>query len=103
MIFNNIHNVKIGKRLNAVFGTLLGLLIAVCVMSAIAMQITNRSLSKMLSVNEKKLALVTNIKEAIDSITRSVAIIPFANPVIIMEEKNKIETNRQRYREALEE
>lgn len=103
MIFNNIHNVKIGKRLNTVFGTLLGLLIAVCVMSAIAMQITNRSLSKIMSIHEKKLTLVTGIKEAIDSITRSVAIIPFANPVIIMEEKNKIETNRQRYRKAIEE
>ncbi len=44
MIFKKLDNVKIGKKLNIVFGTLLVLLVVVCIISAIAMQITNKSL-----------------------------------------------------------
>ncbi len=96
------NNVKIGKKLGVGFGVLVALLIIVCTVSIINSQLTNNMLIRIVNIDESKIKYANEMKDAIDSITRSVAIMPFATPELIEEEKNNILILRPKYKEAVE-
>ncbi|MCX8111190.1 MAG: methyl-accepting chemotaxis protein [Syntrophorhabdaceae bacterium] len=98
----NLNNMKIGKKLGIGFGILICLMIILCTVSIINSQMANTMLLRIISVDEAKIKHATDMKDAIDSITRSVAIMPFATPEVIEEEKNNILILRPKYKEAVE-
>jgi len=63
---------------------------------------TNSMLTRLITVDEPKIKYANDMKDAIDSITRSVAVMPFATPEIVEEEKNSILILRPKYKEAVE-
>jgi methyl-accepting chemotaxis protein len=95
-------NVRIGKKLAIGFGALIVLMVVICGVSVFFSQITNGLLMKIVSVDQPKIAYANKMKDAIDSITQSLAVMPFSGTEIIQEEKNNIAEQRPKYKEALE-
>lgn len=98
-MFNNI---KIGKKLAIGFGALIILMIIICAVSIINSQMSNSMLTRLIEVDEAKIKYANEMKDAIDSITRSVAVMPFASPEVVQMEKNNIQVLRPKYKEAVE-
>jgi len=98
----NFANMKIGKKLGIGFGLLLILMVIICGVSVFNSQITNRLLTRIITIDNPKIIYANQMKDAIDSITRSVAVLPFAEPGIIEEETNNILILRPKYKEAVE-
>ena len=99
MGFNNI---KIGKKLGIGFGVLIVLMAIICAVSIINSQMSNAMLVRLMEVDEAKMKYANEMKDAIDSITRSVALMPFASPEVVQMEKNNIQILRPKYRQAVE-
>ncbi len=97
-----LDNVKIGKKLGIGFGMLIFLMIILCALFIVNSTMTNSMLTRLITVDEPKIKYANDMKDAIDSITRSVAVMPFATPEIVEEEKNSILILRPKYKEAVE-
>jgi len=97
-----LDNVKIGRKLGIGFGILIFLMVILCALFIVNSQMTNSMLTRLISVDEPKIKYANDMKDAIDSITRSVAVMPFATPEIVEEEKNSILILRPKYKEAVE-
>ncbi|MBP9560312.1 MAG: methyl-accepting chemotaxis protein, partial [Syntrophorhabdaceae bacterium] len=95
-------NVRIGKKLGIGFGVTVILMIVLCVVTILNSQLTNSLLTRLININMPKIKHAIIMKDAIDSITRSVAALPFATQEIAEEEQNKMLINRGRYKEAIE-
>jgi len=95
-------NIKIGKKLGIGFGVLIVLMAIICAVSIINSQMSNAMLVRLMEVDEAKMKYANEIKDAIDSITRSVALMPFASPEVVQMEKNNIQILRPKYRQAVE-
>ncbi|MBP8625208.1 MAG: methyl-accepting chemotaxis protein [Syntrophorhabdales bacterium] len=95
-------NVRIGKKLGIGFGVTVILMIVLCVVMILNSQLTNSLLTRLININMPKINHAIIMKDAIDSITRSVAALPFATQEIAEEEQNKMLINRGRYKEAIE-
>lgn len=95
-------NVRIGKKLGIGFGVTVILMIVLCVVTILNSQLTNSLLTRLININMPKINHAIIMKDAIDSITRSVAALPFATQEIAEEEQNKMLINRGRYKEAIE-
>ncbi|HQK45368.1 MAG TPA: methyl-accepting chemotaxis protein [Syntrophorhabdaceae bacterium] len=97
-----LDNVKIGKKLGIGFGMLIFLMIILCALFIVNSKMTSSMLTRLITVDEPKIKYANDMKDAIDSITRSVAVMPFATPEIVEEEKNSILILRPKYKEAVE-
>ena len=97
-----LDNVKIGRKLGIGFGILIFLMVILCALFIVNSQMTNSMLTRLISVDEPKIKYANDMKDAVDSITRSVAVMPFATPEIVEEEKNSILILRPKYKEAVE-
>jgi len=97
-----LDNVKIGKKLGIGFGMLIFLMIILCALFIVNSTMTNSMLTRLITVDEPKIKYANDMKDAIESITRSVAVMPFATPEIVEEEKNSILILRPKYKEAVE-
>ncbi|HOP86339.1 MAG TPA: MCP four helix bundle domain-containing protein, partial [Syntrophorhabdaceae bacterium] len=95
-------NIRIGKKLGIGFGLLIVLMIVICAVSIINSQMTNSMLVRLIEVDEAKIKYANEMKDAIDSITRSIAIMPFATPEVAQMERNNIQILRPKYKEAVE-
>ncbi len=95
-------NIKIGKKLGIGFGVLIVLMAIICAVSIINSQMSNAMLVRLMEVDEAKMKYANEMKDAIDSITRSVALMPFASPEVVQMEKNNIQILRPKYRQAVE-
>ncbi len=95
-------NIKIGKKLGIGFGVLIVLMAIICAVSIINSQMSNAMLVRLMEVDEAKMKYANEMKDAIDSITRSVAMMPFASPEVVQMEKNNIQILRPKYRQAVE-
>lgn len=95
-------NIKIGKKLGIGFGVLIVFMVIICAVSIINSQMSNSMLKRLIDVDEAKIKYANETKDAIDSITRSVATMPFASPEVIQMEKNNIQILRPKYRQAVE-
>ncbi|HOP86898.1 MAG TPA: MCP four helix bundle domain-containing protein, partial [Syntrophorhabdaceae bacterium] len=99
MSFNNI---RIGKKLGIGFGLLLILMVIICGVSVFNSKMTGALLLRIKNVDMQKITYADEMKDAIDSITRSVAVLPFATPEVVEEEKNNILITRPKYKKAVE-
>jgi len=97
-----LDNVKIGKKLGIGFGMLIFLMIILCALFIVNSKMTSSMLTRLITVDEPKIKYANDMKDAIDSITRSVAVMPFATQEIVEEEKNSILILRPKYKEAVE-
>lgn len=97
-----LDNVKIGRKLGIGFGMLIFLMIILCALFIVNSKMTSSMLTRLITVDEPKIKYANDMKDAIDSITRSVAVMPFATPEIVEEEKNSILILRPKYKEAVE-
>jgi len=97
-----LDNVKIGRKLGIGFGMLIFLMIILCALFIVNSTMTNSMLTRLITVDEPKIKYANDMKDAIESITRSVAVMPFATPEIVEEEKNSILILRPKYKEAVE-
>lgn len=95
-------NVKIGKKLGVGFGVTIVLMVIICAVAIFNSQMTNSMLLRIIKVDELKIQYANDMKDAIDSITRSIAVLPFASAEIVEEEKNSILILRPKYKEAVE-
>lgn len=99
MSFNNI---KIGKKLGIGFGLLLILMVIICGVSVFNSKMTGTLFLRIKNVDMQKIEYANEMKDAIDSITRSLAVMPFATPEVVEEEKNNILNSRPKYKKAAE-
>ena len=97
-----LDNVKIGRKLGIGFGMLIFLMIILCALFIVNSKMTSSMLTRLITVDEPKIKYANDMKDAIDSITRSVAVMPFATQEIVEEEKNSILILRPKYKEAVE-
>ncbi len=95
-------NVRIGKKLGIGFGVTVILMIVLCGVTILNSQLTNSLLTRLININMPKIKHAIIMKDAIDSITRSIAVLPFASAEIVEEEKNSILILRPKYKEAVE-